>query len=98
MAQISASQSMAAAREYALGNVGVIASALIIWLIPCSGRFPDLAVSLFIVVIILKTTIPLTTASAKILLQDTPDQLDINDIKDDIQKIPGVVNCHHIHL
>merc|ERR1711977_373696 len=83
----------------ALGNVGVIASALIIWLTPWSGRFyADPAVSLFIAVIILKTTIPLTTASAKILLQGTPDHLDINDIKDDIQEIPGVVNCHHIHL
>ncbi|KFY67410.1 hypothetical protein V496_01601 [Pseudogymnoascus sp. VKM F-4515 (FW-2607)] len=83
----------------ALGNVGVIASALIIWLSPWSGRFyADPAVSLFIAVIILKTTIPLTTASAKILLQGTPDHLDINDIKDDIQEIPGVVNCHHIHL
>tara|TARA_R110002003_G_scaffold2474_1_gene24378 strand:+ start:4249 stop:5118 length:870 start_codon:yes stop_codon:yes gene_type:complete len=83
----------------ALGNVGVIVSALIIWLTPWPGRFyADPAVSLFIAVIILKTTIPLTTASAKILLQGTPDHLDINEIKGDIQEIPGVVNCHHIHL
>ncbi|KAG9252420.1 cation efflux protein [Emericellopsis atlantica] len=83
----------------ALGNVGVIISALIIWLTPWSGRFyADPAVSLFIAVIILKTTIPLTTASAKILLQGTPDHLDINDIKDGVQKIPGVINCHHVHL
>ncbi len=34
----------------------------------------------------------------KILLQGTPDQLDVNQIRGDIQKIPGVVNCHHIHL
>merc|ERR1711939_1242842 len=76
-----------------LGNAGVIASALIIWLTPWSGRlYADPAVSLFIAVIILKTTIPLTSASAKILLQGTPDHLDINDIKDDVQEIPGVVN------
>merc|ERR1712098_128428 len=77
----------------ALGNVGVIASALIIWLTPWSGRFyADPAVSLFIAVIILKTTIPLTSASAKILLQGTPDHLDINDIKNDVQKIPGILH------
>ncbi|KIW36136.1 calcium/proton exchanger, variant 3 [Exophiala oligosperma] len=76
-----------------LGNAGVIASALIIWLTPWSGRFyADPAVSLFIAVIILKTTIPLTSASAKILLQGTPDHLDINDIKNDVQKIPGILH------
>jgi zinc transporter 1 len=83
----------------ALSNVSVITSALIIWLTLWSGRFyADPAVSLFIAVIILKTTIPLTTASAKILLQGTPDHLDINDIKDDVQEISGVVNCYYIHL
>jgi len=62
-----------------LGNAGVIASALIIWLTPWSGRFyANPAVSLFIAVIILKTAIPLTSTSAKILLQGTPDHLDIN--------------------
>lgn len=83
----------------ALGNVGVIASALVIWLSQWSGRYyADPVVSLFIAFIILKTNIPLTSASAKILLQGTPDHLDINEIRGDIQKILEVVDCHHIHL
>ena len=83
----------------ALGNVGVIVSALIIWLTTWSGRFyADPAVSLFITSIILKSTIPLTSATAKILLQATPDHIDVNDIKEDIQDIPGVISCHHVHI
>lgn len=83
----------------ALGNIGVIVSALIIWLTTWSGRFyADPAVSLFITIIILKSTIPLTSATAKILLQATPDHIDVNDIKEDIQELPGVISCHHVHV
>jgi solute carrier family 30 (zinc transporter), member 1 len=83
----------------ALGNVGVIVSALIIWLTPWPGRFyADPAVSLFITLIILRSTVPLTAATAKILLQATPDHLDVKDIKEDIEDIPGIVSCHHVHI
>ena len=83
----------------ALGNVGVIISALVIWLTDYPGRyFADPAVSLFITLIILRSTIPLTIATAKILLQATPDHIEVHDIKDDIQALPGVVGCHHIHI
>jgi zinc transporter 1 len=83
----------------ALGNVGVIVSALIIWLTTWSSRFyADPAVSLFITIIILRSTIPLTSATAKILLQATPDHIEVNDIKEDIQDIPGVISCHHVHI
>jgi solute carrier family 30 (zinc transporter), member 1 len=83
----------------ALGNVGVIVSALIIWLTTWSGRFyADPAVSLFITIIILRSTVPLTSATAKILLQATPDHIEVQDIKEDIQDIPGVLSCHHVHI
>ncbi|RDW87661.1 cation efflux protein [Coleophoma crateriformis] len=83
----------------ALGNVGVIVSALVIWLTTSPYRFyADPAVSLFITLIILKSCIPLTSATAKILLQATPDHIDVNDIKEDIQDIPGVISCHHVHI
>ncbi|KAI2626412.1 cation efflux protein [Xylaria nigripes] len=83
----------------ALGNVGVIATALIIWLTDWPGRFyADPAVSLFITLIILKSAVPLTKATSKVLLQATPDHLDLGDIKEDIQRLPGVVSCHHVHI
>ncbi|KAI0909194.1 cation efflux protein [Ustulina deusta] len=83
----------------ALGNVGVIATALVIWLTDWPGRYyADPAVSLFITLIILKSAIPLTKATSKVLLQATPDHLDLEDIKDDIQRLPGVISCHHVHI
>ncbi|EKD18440.1 uncharacterized protein L3040_007535 [Drepanopeziza brunnea f. sp. 'multigermtubi'] len=83
----------------ALGNVGVMVAALIIWFSNWSGRFyADPAVSLFITLIILKSTIPLTKATAKILLQATPDHIDTTELKEDISSLSGVVNCHHVHI
>ncbi|OTA68524.1 cation efflux protein, partial [Hypoxylon sp. EC38] len=83
----------------ALGNVGVIVTALIIWLTDWPGRYyADPAVSLFITVIILKSAIPLTKATAQVLLQATPDHINLQDIKEDIQALPGVKSCHHVHI
>nr|XP_036587416.1 zinc cadmium resistance protein [Colletotrichum truncatum]KAF6798358.1 zinc cadmium resistance protein [Colletotrichum truncatum] len=83
----------------ALGNVGVIVTALIIWLTDWPGRFyADPAVSLFITLIILRSAIPLTKATSKILLQATPDHIDLNEIREDIQNLPGVISCHHVHI
>ncbi|CAG8974935.1 hypothetical protein HYALB_00007612 [Hymenoscyphus albidus] len=83
----------------ALGNVGVIVSALIIWLTNWPGRYyADPAVSLFITIIILRSAIPLTKATAKILLQATPDSIDQDAIIEDIETLDGVVSCHHPHI
>ena len=83
----------------ALGNVGVIVTALIVWLTDWPGRFyADPAVSLFITAIILKTSIPLTRATSKVLLQATPEHISISEIRQDIEALPGVVSCHHIHV
>lgn len=83
----------------ALGNVGVIVTALIIWLTNWPGKFyADPAVSLFITAIILRSALPLTSATAKILLQATPDHIDVNDVREDIEQLPGVISCHHVHI
>lgn len=83
----------------ALGNVGVIVTALIIWLTEWPGKYyADPAVSLFITIIILKSAIPLTLATAKILLQATPEGIELQDIREDIELLPGVLTCHHVHV
>lgn len=83
----------------ALGNIGVIASALLIWLTSWSWRFYfDPAISLVITVIILGSAIPLCKAASRILLQAVPVGLSVDDIREDIEELPGVISCHHLHV
>ncbi|KAM0712530.1 hypothetical protein Q7P37_011627 [Cladosporium fusiforme] len=68
----------------ALGNVGVIATALFIWLTDYSWRFyMDPAISLIITAIILASAIPLLQSR---LAHPPPSHL------------PGIVSCHHVHV
>ncbi|KAF2723224.1 cation efflux protein [Polychaeton citri CBS 116435] len=83
----------------ALGNVGVIVTALFIWLTDWPWRYYlDPAISLIITVIILCSAIPLCKAASRILLQAVPLGIDVEDIKDDICNLPGIVSCHHVHV
>lgn len=83
----------------ALGNIGVIASALFIWLTTWSWRFyTDPAISLIITVIILCSAIPLCKAASRILLQAVPPGMSVDDIQDDIEQLSGIVSCHHLHV
>ncbi|KAK2683528.1 Cation efflux protein [Fusarium oxysporum f. sp. vasinfectum] len=82
-----------------LGNIGVMVTALIIWLTDWPGKvYADPAVSLFITAIILKTCIPLTRGTARVLLQATPEHISVPEIRQDIEALPGVITCHHIHV
>lgn len=83
----------------ALGNIGVIATALFIWLTDYSWRFyMDPLVSLIITAIILASAIPLCKAASRILLQAVPAGISIDDIKGDIEALPGILSCHHLHV
>ena len=83
----------------ALGNVGVMVSAVVVrfW----RSRYAvhvDPAISLLITCIILASAIPLCKAASRILLQAVPAGMDVDDIKDDIEKLPGILSCHHLHV
>ena len=83
----------------ALGNIGVIAAALIIWFTDYSWRYyVDPAISLVITVIILASAIPLCKAASRILLQAAPQGLRIDHVKEDIETLPGVIGAHHLHV
>ncbi|KAB8255353.1 cation efflux protein [Aspergillus pseudonomiae] len=83
----------------ALGNVGVIASALVIWLTDYEWRFyVDPGISLVITVIILASAIPLCKAASRILLQAVPPGMSIDHIKEDIERLPGIISSHDLHV
>ncbi|KAL2452403.1 Vacuolar zinc transporter ZRC1 [Exophiala dermatitidis] len=83
----------------ALGNIGVIASALIIWKTTFPERYYfDPGISLVITVIILYSAIPLCKAASRILLQAVPMGMSIDEISADIESLPGVREAHHLHV
>ena len=83
----------------AINNIGVIISALIIWLTHSPLRFyADPAVSTWIALMILISAVPLTKRSGKILLQSAPLGVKIADVKKDLESIPGVVSVHELHV
>lgn len=83
----------------ALGNIGVIAAALFIWLTDYKWRYyTDPAISLLITCIILSSAIPLCKAASRIMLQATPPGINTDHIKEDIETLPGIVSCHHLHV
>jgi solute carrier family 30 (zinc transporter), member 1 len=73
----------------ALGNIGVIVTALFIWLTDFSWRFyADPLISLVITAIIFSSALPLVKSASLILLQGVPRGISIDDVKEDILQVP----------
>jgi len=58
----------------------------------------DPAASLIIVALIMWTTIPLVRDCSKILLQGTPSQIELSNIREDLANTPGVESVHDLHV
>ncbi|KAI1209529.1 cation efflux protein [Annulohypoxylon truncatum] len=83
----------------ACNNVGVIIAALIIWLTSSEARFyADPGISMGIALMILLTSIPLVKNSGKILMQSSPKDVPLDDVKHDLEKIPGIESVHELHI
>ncbi|KAI0915144.1 cation efflux protein [Ustulina deusta] len=83
----------------ALNNVAVIIAALVIWLTSSPTRFyVDPGVSTAISLLILLSSLPLVKNSGKILMQSAPGGVDLDDVKHDLEKIPGIESVHELHI
>ncbi|KAG2187366.1 hypothetical protein INT44_005052, partial [Umbelopsis vinacea] len=83
----------------ALGNIGVVISALIIWLTPYSWRFYfDPLISLIITIIIFSSALPLVRSTSFILLQGVPNTIAIEDVRRELYKTADVLSVHELHI
>jgi zinc transporter 1 len=83
----------------ALGNVGVIATGLIIWLSSWTFKYYcDPIISLLITVIIFSSALPLVRSASFILLQGVPSTVSLDEVKDAILAIDGVLSLHELHV
>ncbi|RPD64938.1 cation efflux protein [Lentinus tigrinus ALCF2SS1-6] len=83
----------------ALGNVGVIATGLVIWLSTLSWKYYfDPIISLVITVIIFSSALPLVQSTAFILLQGVPPTISLDEVRDAILDVDGVLSVHELHI
>lgn len=83
----------------ALGNIGVMVTALFIWQTDYSWRFyADPVVSLLIACIIFSSALPLCTRASRVLLQATPPTINADAVRRDVEMIEGVSDIHDLHI
>lgn len=72
----------------AINNIGVMVVAIAIWKSDSPDRFyADPAVSLFIALMLIGASIPVTRRTGHILLESAPEELIIDDVKHDLEKV-----------
>ncbi|KAJ5675724.1 cation diffusion facilitator family metal ion transporter [Penicillium macrosclerotiorum] len=83
----------------AANNLGVIASALVVWLAKYDGRYyADPGVSIGIALMIILSSVPLVRRAGLILLESAPNGVDPRDVQHDLESVPGVHSIHELHI
>ncbi|KAJ7597114.1 cation efflux protein [Mycena floridula] len=83
----------------ALGNLGVIGVGLVIWLSSWKFKyFLDPVISLIITVIIFYSALPLVRSASFILLQGVPPSVSLDEVRDAILEVDGVLSVHELHV
>lgn len=80
-----------------LGSVGAIAAAIVIWL---TGWMPiDPILSVVVSLLILRSAWALLTRTFNILMEGTPDGIDLQDLQTDlVGAVPGLAKVGHLHV
>lgn len=79
----------------AINNIGVMVAAIAIWQSDSPARFyADPAISLFIAFMLIGGSIPVTRRTGHILLESAPEELIIDDLKHDMEKVGNTLRKH----
>lgn len=80
----------------ALSSLGVVISGIIIYYFNIYWVDPLLTV--FIGLYVMKESFEIVQKSINILMQGVPEEIDVLALAQDLQKIAGVENVHHVHV
>ncbi|HPB34401.1 MAG TPA: cation diffusion facilitator family transporter [Caldisericia bacterium] len=80
----------------ALSSIAVVIGGILMMLFKI--YWIDAVLTLFITLYILKEGIEIFIKSIKILMEQTPKGIDLDKLKNDVEKIEGISNLHHIHI
>lgn len=79
-----------------LSSVGVVVAAVIVWMTGWTQA--DAVVSIIIALLIIRGAVSLINESVGILLEATPKDLDLEQLRTDVLRVPGVKKIHDIHV
>ncbi|KAF3939684.1 hypothetical protein ABW19_dt0205853 [Dactylella cylindrospora] len=83
----------------AINNIGVIIVAIAIWKADGEAKYyADPAISMFIAIMIFATVFPLVKKSGIILLDTVPTGVNPQDVRYDLEQVPGVISVHELHI
>jgi cobalt-zinc-cadmium efflux system protein len=78
-----------------VGSVLVVVAGLL--MLVTGDSWPDPVASLLIAALVLPRSYTLVRDSVRVLLETTPPGLDLDDVRDHLAKVPGVVDVHDLH-
>jgi len=78
-------------------SIGVIIAAVIIWIQP-EWKWIDPVCTFLFSILVLITTIPIMGNCIRVLCEGTPMGVNMKRMLEDLQKVPGVVDVHDLHV
>lgn len=80
----------------ALGSIAAIVGGLLVWW--QGWHWADPLVSMLISLIILYGGVRLVLKSVSVLMEISPERIDVREVQHALERLPGVVECHDLHV